>query len=113
MPARWLGQMVRVVIDRPQGSYHPDHGFAYPVNYGYVPNTLAPDGEELDVYILGITEPLVEFTGRCIALIHRLDDNDDKLVVVPDGVTLTDEAIRAITHFQEQYFHSVIVRPAK
>ena len=29
------------------GSRHPKHGFIYPVNYGYVPNTISGDGEEL------------------------------------------------------------------
>jgi len=106
-----LGQRVRVVIDRPQGSRHPEHGFVYPVNYGYVPGTLAPDGEEIDAYVLGVEGSLLEFTGRCIALIHRLDDDDDKLVIVPDGLTLPDDAIRAQVHFQEQFFPSEIIRP--
>jgi inorganic pyrophosphatase len=106
----FLHQLVTVVIDRPLGSRHPRWGFAYPVNYGYVPGAPAPDGEELDAYVLGVAEPLETFNGRCIAIIQRLDDQDDKLVLVPDGLTLTDAAIRALTHFQEQYFNSVIVR---
>ncbi|MBI3041105.1 MAG: inorganic diphosphatase, partial [Chloroflexi bacterium] len=77
----FIGQTVEVTIDRPLGSAHPERGFTYPVNYGFIPNSLAPDGEELDAYILGIFEPLENFTGQCIAVIHRLDDNDDKLVV--------------------------------
>ncbi|MCA9978981.1 MAG: inorganic diphosphatase, partial [Anaerolineales bacterium] len=81
----FLGQMVMVTIDRPMGSRHPQHGFVYPVNYGFVSDTLAPDGEELDVYVLGVFEPVTEFNGRCLAIIHRLDDDDDKLVIVPDG----------------------------
>jgi inorganic pyrophosphatase len=108
--ANFIGQQVTVSIDRPLGSRHPNYGFAYPVNYGFVPNTLAPDGEELDAYVLGIDEAITHFTGTCIAVIHRTNDNDDKLVVVPEGVNLTDEQIRTATHFQEQYFQSHLIR---
>ena len=106
----WLGQSVTVCVDRPLGSRHPRWGFSYTVNYGYLPGVIAPDGEELDVYVLGVVEPLLEFTGRCIAIVHRLDDDDDKLVVVPDGLSLSDDDILAQTHFQEQFFDSCILR---
>ncbi len=105
-----IGKIVTVVMDRPLGSKHPKHGFVYPVNYGYIPNTLSGDGEELDAYVLGESKPLQTFTGRVVAIIHRTDDNDDKLIVVKDGTCLNDEQIRQATHFQEQYFHSVILR---
>ncbi|MBN1641086.1 MAG: inorganic diphosphatase [Anaerolineae bacterium] len=106
----YLNQRVTVHIDRPLGSHHPEYGLYYPVNYGYLPGVPAPDGEPLDAYVLGIDVPLAAFTGRCIAVIHRLDDDDDKLVVVPEGLALSDDEIRAQTHFQEQYFHSIILR---
>jgi inorganic pyrophosphatase len=110
LASTYLGQQVTVHIDRPMGSSHPEHGFRYSVNYGYLPGVFAPDGEELDAYVLGVDVPLDAFTGRCIAVIHRLDDEDDKLVVVLEGVALSDKEIRAQTRFQEQYFQSVIVR---
>ena len=69
------------------------------------------DGEELDSYVLGIYEPLETFTGKCIAIIHRTNDNDDKLVVVPENKTFTNEEIKVLTDFQEQYFESIILRP--
>jgi len=92
------------------GSRHPRHGFVYPLNYGYVPGVPAPDGDELDVYVLGVFEPIDAFVGRCIAVIHRLDDNDDKLVLVPEGKTYTDGQIRALVEFQERFFESEIWR---
>ncbi len=97
-------------MDRPLGSTHPKHGFEYPVNYGFIPGTEAPDGEELDAYVLGPDEPLKTFEGRCIAIIHRLNDNDDKLIVCEDGKEFDDEKIRELTNFQEQWFESEIVR---
>ena len=107
---KYLGQEVTVKMDRPMGSKHPKHGFIYPVNYGFIPNTKAPDGEELDAYILGVFEPKEEFTGNCIAIIHRINDNDDKLVVVPNNKEYSDEQIRALTEFQESFFKSEIIR---
>ena len=106
----YIGKTVQVKIDRPLGSKHPKHGFVYPVNYGYVPNTVSGDGEELDCYVLGLNEPIDEFCGKCIAVIHRLNDDDDKLIVVPEGIQLTDTQIREMTNFQEQYFEGEIIR---
>ncbi len=106
----YLGKNVSIVIDRKLGTKHPKHGFIYMVNYGYVPNTVSGDGEELDAYLLGVFEPIEEFLGKVIAVIHRTNDDDDKLVVVPNDREYSDEAIRALTEFQEQYFESVIIR---
>ena len=111
MQARdFIGIVVTVKIDRPLGSRHPQHGFIYPVNYGYVPDTPAPDGDDLDAYVLGVFEPIEEFTGRCIAVVHRLDDDDDKLIVVPECRQYSDAQIQALVEFQEQFFTSIIQR---
>ena len=109
-PRDFLSRSVTVKIDRPLGSRHPDHGFIYPVNYGYVPHTPAPDGDDLDAYVLGVFEPIEEFTGRCIAIVQRLDDDDDKLIVVPDGQAYSAEQIQALVEFQERFFRSIILR---
>ena len=107
----FLGKLVTVTIDRPIGSRHPKFkDLVYSQNYGYVEGTTAPDGEELDVYVLGDFGPLKTFEGRCIAIIHRIDDNDDKLVVVADGTTYTDKQIKSLTDFQEKFFKSKIIR---
>lgn len=106
----YLGKTVSIRIDRQLGSKHPKHGFVYELNYGFVPDTVSPDGEELDAYLLGVDAPVETFTGRCIAVIHRTDDDDDKLIVVPEGKDFSDDDIRTLTHFQEQFFKSGIVR---
>jgi len=109
-PKVFLNKEVKIFIDRPLGSKHPKHSFIYEVNYGFVPNTKAPDGEEIDAYILGVTEPIQSFKGICIAIIHRKDDKDDKLVVAPIGVNFTDSEIIKNVNFQEKYFKSIIIR---
>ena len=107
---QFINQMVEVSIDRPLGSKHPKHHFIYPINYGFIPNTISGDGEELDCYILGVFEPIKSFSGKCIAVIHRINDQDDKLIVVPKEVNYSDDAIRALTEFQERFFESEIKR---
>lgn len=104
----YLGKKVTVVMDRQMGSKHPKHGFIYPVNYGFIPNTISGDGEELDAYVLGVFKPLESFDGVVKAIIHRTNDNDDKLVVMDSSKTYTEDQIRALTEFQEQYFKSEI-----
>ena len=106
----YLNKEITIKIDRPFGSKHPKNGFIYPVNYGYVPNTISGDGEELDAYLLGVFEPVEEYKGKCIAIIHRTNDDDDKLVVAPVEKNYTDDQIDALTEFQEAYFKHIIIR---
>lgn len=106
----FIGQKVDVEMDYPLGSRHKQKGFIFTVNYGFVPNTMSGDGEEIDAYILGVHEPLKKFSGRVIAVLHRIEDNDDKLIVVPDGMHFSDDQIRALTEFQEKWFLSEIIR---
>lgn len=70
---------------------------------------MAADGEEQDVYILGVDVPVNEFTGRVIAIIHRRDDVEDKWVAAPEGQTFSAEEIEARVEFQEQYFESEVI----
>lgn len=101
--------IVTVKIDRPLGSFHPKHkDLYYPINYGYVEGIIAGDGEEQDAYILGIDVPLKEFTGELIAIIHRLDDIEDKWIVAPKGMNFNKEEIEKHIDFQEQYFKHTI-----
>ena len=100
-----IGKPVKVIIDRPLGSYHPKHkDLYYPINYGYVPDVMGGDGEEQDAYILGVDTPIKEFSGTVIAIIHRLNDVEDKWVVAPDGMSFTKEEILQEVKFQEQFF---------
>lgn len=43
-------------------------------------------------------------------MIHRLDDDDDKLVLAPEGRAFSNEQILALTEFQERFFQAVVVR---
>jgi len=104
-----IGKVVTVIVDRPLGSFHPKYrNIYYSVNYGYVQGMMAPDGEEQDAYILGVDEPIEEFTGRVIAILHRFDDLEDKWVVAPENYSTTKEEVLQCVAFQEQYFHTEV-----
>ena len=105
----YLNKDVVVKIDRKLGSNHPKHGFLYMLNYGYLPNTISGDGEELDAYVVGVFEPVQNLKGMSKNF-HRTNDDDDKLVVAPQGIDYSDDAIRAMTEFQERFFDSIIIR---
>lgn len=103
-------KIVTVTVDRPLGSFHPEHkDMYYPINYGYIEGIIAPDGEEQDAYILGVNEAVEKFTGKIIAIIHRLDDVEEKWVVCPENTSFSKEEIMEQVKFQEQYFQSEII----
>lgn len=106
---RTLGDIVKVIIDRPLGTYHPEYkDLYYPINYGFVEGIIAPDGEEQDAYILGVDVPVKEFVGKIIAIIHREDDIEEKWVVAPENISFSKEEIMEQVRFQEKYFKSEV-----
>ena len=109
----YLGRRVTVIVDRPLGSRHPHFSEAepYPVNYGYLPDTVSGDGQPVDAYLLGWDTPVESADGIVIAIIRRADDAEDKLVVAAEGVTLTPDEVWAQVDFQERYFNSTLVMP--
>ena len=106
----YLGKEVLVKVDRRLGEKHPNFDFIYTINYGYIPNTLSEDNEEIDAYILGVFYPVDEFQGICKAIICRYDDNENKLIVVPKYKNYTIEQMEALLEFQERFFkHKIII----
>lgn len=105
-----LGKEVKVTVDRPKGSFHPKRrNLYYPINYGYIEGIIAPDGEEQDVYILGVDHPVEEFRGRIIGIVYRQDDIEEKWVAAPEAMSFTREQIWEQIKFQEQYFQSELI----
>lgn len=105
-----IGTIVKVVVDRPLGSYHPEHPeMFYPINYGYIEGVIAPDGEEQDAYVIGVNHPVKLYTGKIIAIIHRKDDVEEKWVVAPLDMTFSKEEIMEKVWFTEQYYQSEVV----
>lgn len=106
----YLGQVVTIEIDRPIGYVHRkgQKTLIYPINYGYIPGVLGGDGEELDVFLLGIDQPVASFTGRIIGIVYRADDVEDKLVMAPLQQSFTAQEIARCVYFQEKYYQTTI-----
>ena len=111
MKRKIIGQEFNVIIDRPIGSTHPKHkDIVYEVNYGYIPNVIANDNEEQDVYILGIDKPIKTFNGKVIAIIKRKNDTEDKWVMSLNDKKYSKKEIKELTNFQEKYFKIKIIK---
>ncbi len=106
----YLNKLVDIEIDRPIGYVHhkPLYDLVYPINYGYIPGVLGGDGEELDVYVLGINEPVQKCTVRIIGIAHRENDVEDKLIGAPDGMSFTGKEMAEAIAFQEKYYNTTI-----
>ncbi|MCI8471423.1 MAG: NUDIX domain-containing protein [Clostridia bacterium] len=108
---QYIGKEVEVKVERTIGSSHLEYPETiYPINYGFVPKTMSGDGEELDCYILGEDKPVKQYRGKCIAVIHRLEEDDDKLIIAPNNKNFTNEEIKQLTYFQERHFKSIVIR---
>ncbi|MBR3592005.1 MAG: inorganic diphosphatase [Clostridia bacterium] len=106
----YLGKTVRIEIDRPIGYVHKKENYSltYPINYGYIPNVIGGDGEELDVYLLGVDKPVKEYSAKIIGIAHRENDVEDKLIAAPEGINFNQAQIAEAIHFQEQYYKTYI-----
>ncbi|MBR6564006.1 MAG: NUDIX domain-containing protein [Clostridia bacterium] len=106
----YLGKTVKIEIDRPIGYLHKKENYAltYPINYGYIPGVIGGDGEELDVYLLGVNEPVTEYLAKIIGIAHRENDVEDKLIAAPEGMVFYQNEIADAIHFQEQYYKTKI-----
>jgi len=105
----YLGRRVKVIINHQLGTHDiQEHNIWYPVNYGHIADA-REDGVKPEVYLLGIYEPVSEASGIVIGLVLRIDGNEDKLVVAPEGRSYTVEQVQAMVAFQERFFTSRVV----
>ena len=107
----YLGKTVTIEIDRPIGYVHVkgEKTLVYPINYGFIPGVLGGDGEELDVFLVGVDTPVSTFTGRIIGIVYRADDVEDKLIMAPLGRSYSSDELAKAVHFQEKYYSSTVV----
>jgi inorganic pyrophosphatase len=99
-----IGKKIDVIVNHPMGSRYL-RGLIYPVNYGIVNESSV----SLEAYILGEFKPIKEFTGRVIAVIHRKDIFENKLVVARSTQKYSKEAIIGLTEFQERFYDSEVI----
>ena len=114
--------VINVVVEIPAGSNHKIEWdrklgtmkldrvepiiFAKPTNYGFIPQTLDEDGDELDALII-TDQPLstgIFLQARIIGVMKFVDDGevDDKVVVVPADDRNNGNAIQTLVDLPPQ-----------
>ncbi len=67
-----------ITIDRPQGEPHPNYPhILYPIDYGYINDTIAPDGGGVDVFVGTASNGLVALLRTTD---YRRGDEEVKLI---------------------------------
>ena len=113
------GSRLKVEWDRQRAAFMLDRVepkiFAKPCNYGFIPQTLDEDGDELDTLII-CPEPLttgVWLEARIIGVLRFEDDGevDDKVVVVPadnrddDRINSLDDIPQLVKQLEHHFTH--------
>jgi inorganic pyrophosphatase len=122
-PGDWQQGLVNTVVEIPQGSFlkiewdrnracfmldrvEPNI-YAKPVNYGFIPQTLDEDGDELDTLVV-CAEPIptgVWLKAQVIGVLNFIDDGeaDHKIVVVPADDRNTGDSIKMLNDLGERW----------
>lgn len=94
-----------IVIDRPKGSRHPRHpGYVYPVDYGYLENTVSMDGGGIDVWVGSAEHPILDAIICTVDLKKR--DSEIKLLI---GCTDSEKSIIYHMHNETQYMKGMLI----
>ncbi len=102
----WNRKLAVFELDRVEPSI-----FAKPTNYGFIPQTLDEDGDELDVLVM-TNEPIptgVFLKARVVGILNFEDDGemDHKVIVVPDDDRNTGAVIKTLDDIHEQWKQKV------
>lgn len=126
-PGNYQDGELTVVVEIPTGSSHKIEWdrkvgvmrldrvepavFAKPTNYGFIPQTLDEDGDELDVLLI-TNEPLptgVVVTARILGVMKFVDDGevDDKIIAVPSDDRHTGNALQSLEDIPAQLLKQI------
>lgn len=100
-----LIRMKRIIIDRPKGSQHPNwKDLIYPLDYGYLENTTAADGDGIDVWCGSLPEKTL--TGILCSFDKLKNDAEIKLLI-----GCTEEDINTIIELNKDLPSLYIKKP--
>jgi inorganic pyrophosphatase len=109
------GSILKIEWDRERAAFALDRVepsiYAKPVNYGFIPQTLDEDGDELDTLVV-CDEPIptgVWLEARVIGVLNFIDDGeaDYKVVVVPADDRNTGDSIKSLDDLGERWKQKV------
>ena len=126
-PGDYENGEITVVVEIPQGSSHKIEWdrkvgvmkldrvdpaiFAKPTNYGFIPQTLDEDGDELDVLLI-TDAPLttgIVVSARIVGVMKFVDDGevDDKIIAVPSDDRNNGDAIQTLEDIPAQLIKQI------
>lgn len=126
-PGDYKNGTINVVIEIPTGSNHKIEwdrkracfmldriepiAFAKPCNYGFIPQTIDEDGDELDVLVV-TDQPLttgIYLTARVLGVMKFVDDGevDDKIIAVVDDDRNNGDSIKTLEDLPKRWFEQV------
>ena len=96
-----------LIIDRPKGTPHPRHAsWQYPLDYSYLAETRAPDGDGIDVWLGSLSETRV--TGVIVTVDLDKGDGEFKLLL---GCTANQAQMALDVHNQGSQAGILVIRP--
>lgn len=103
-----LGKAVAIVVEKSHPESACQEGPVGPVCTGHAKDLTNAYGNPQAVYLLGVPNPVTEYTGIVIAVIQRLGDlnPDDIWVLATENCYFTREEILKATHFAEQFYEN-------
>ncbi|MDL2342032.1 MAG: inorganic diphosphatase [Patescibacteria group bacterium] len=110
------GSMLKVEWDRKRAAFMLDRVepaiYAKPVNYGFIPQTLDEDGDELDTLVV-CAEPIptgVWLEAKIIGILNFVDDGeaDHKVVLVPADDRNTGNSINSLADLGERWQQQIV-----
>ena len=103
-----IGEKFKVLVTNPIGSQlDTNNNIVFKVNYGIVDGVLDANGEPQYAYILGEEKPLDVFEGHLVAIVHRLNDFENKWII--SNYHLSKEEIYNQISFIEGFFNVEII----
>jgi inorganic pyrophosphatase len=117
LPFASPSDLIHVVVETPRGCslkyiYDPEHdaftvkkmlpaGLRFPLDFGFVPHTLAPDGDPLDALVLMEEPAYPGILMRCrLAGIIRAEQQD-----APQGPVFRNDRLLCVAEASRQYAH--------
>ena len=111
------GSKAKYEVDKETGLLRLDRvlytAFYYPINYGFIPQTFAGDGDPLDILVLSQIDiaPLSIVTCKVIGVMRMIDKGaDDKIITVcanDASVNHINDISELPLHFMQLYFSSL------
>jgi inorganic pyrophosphatase len=99
-------QSAELVIDRPKGSVHPRYAaIVYPMDYGYLKGTSAPDGKEIDVWRGSL--PALKLDAVVCTADRKKRDAEIKLLL---GCTEEEKTVICDFYRRSEYMAGILIR---